>query len=223
MTQQRPRRGGQQIENPSRVPRALFGAPSVAPRVNGVKLSFETNDLLNNATLVNPFNFSYFNVTNPLISNGGSATAVPFFTAYTGMYRKYRVRKFQVQAKFESAEAFGTIPFVCPLNFLPTSSAANNAAYIKNILARKNIMGGATGMNRTNITVSKSIATMSGFANTDVEDAYVGLTDGSAAPSDNVYCVVGTDNNGAASVSGVLASVKVTFWIDFIERQTPAN
>jgi len=219
--QKRPRNGNQ-IQNP-RVPRGMFGSLSVAPRVNGVCLSFETNDLLNQATLLNPFNFSYFNLTNPLISNGGSATAVPYFTAWTGMYRKYRVRKFAILARFQNSETFGIIPFVCPLNFLPTSTAANNAAYVKNILAKKKISGGIAGMNVTSLSVSHTVAQMSGFANSDVEDAYVGLTDGSAAPSDNIYAVVGTDNNGAASVAGVLASVKVTFWIDFIERQTPAN
>jgi len=208
--------------NPT-VPRSMFGIDSVAPRVNGVKLSFETNDLLNQATLLNPFNFSYFNLTNPLISKNGSATAVPYFTAYTGMYRKYRVRKFSVVARFANAETFAVIPFVCPINFLPTSSAANNAAYVANILARKSLCGGASGQNVKAVSVTKTIASMSGFANTNVEDAYVGLTDGSAAPSDNIYCVVATDNNGAANVNGVLASVKVTFWIDFIERQTPAN
>jgi len=201
----------------------MFGAASVMPRVNGVRLSYETNDLLNQSTLANPFNFSYFNLTNPLISNGGAATAVPYFTAWSGMYRKYRVRKFSIVARFQNSETYGVIPFLCPLNFLPTSTVANNAAYVKNILTKKKISGGIAGMNVTALSVTHTVAEMSGFANSDVEDAYVGLTDGSASPSDNIYAVVGTDNNGAASVSGVLASVKVTFWIDFIERQTPAN
>jgi len=216
-------RSNANVSNPV-IPRGMFGVPSIPPRINGVMLSFETNDLLNQATALNPFNFSYFNVTNPLISKGGSATAVPFFTAYTGMYRKFRVRRFRVKACFANSEAFGVIPFVCPVNFLPTSTAPNNASYISNILCRKNgVLGGVGGNNVKNLFVQHTVASMSGFANTNVEDALVGLTDGTGSPSDNIYVVVGTDNNGAATVGGVLASVTVTFWIDFIERQTPPN
>jgi len=211
---------GRKNNRPPALPR---GMPSVASRVNGVKLRYTILTNLVNATIPNPFSYLYLNLTNPMISFGGSATAVPYFTMWATGYRKFRVRSFSVRVLFASAETTITVPFLCPFNYLPPNTAASNSAALNNILHRHKILSAKGGMDRASVMVRGNVRSMAGFANTNVEDAYVGLTDGTSPPTDNIYCLVSVQTNGIASIVGVLAEVTVQFSIDFIERQTPIN
>jgi len=213
-------KNGRKTKRSPPLPRNMI---SVAPRVNSVKLKYTILTNLVNATIPNPFSYLYLNVTNPMISFGGSATAVPYFTMWATGYRKFRVRAFSVRVMFANAETTIVVPFVCPFNYLPPNTAASNSAALNNILHRHKILSAKGGMDRGTVSVRGNVRTMAGFASTDVEDAYVGLTDGTSPPSDNIYCLVAVQTNGIASVLGVLAEVSVQFTIDFIERQTPIN
>jgi len=192
----------------------------VADRINNVKLTFRTNDLLNNASLVNPFAFSFFIVTNPILLNQGAATNEPFFTAYKAMYRKYRVRSYSVRATFMNSEAYGITGYASIVNFIPTNTLAGNQAAAQN--CRKCNCSPKGGMDRASVIVRGSVR-KAGFANTMVEDNFVSVTDGSSSPADNIAVVVGLDTNGVASVAGVLCEVVIVLHIDFMERQLPSS
>jgi len=210
-----------------RRPKTLFQnmqrISAIPPRMNNVRLSAEILLNLANATVPVPYGYSFYVVTNPMICNQGSATSVPYFTMYTAAYRKFRVRNFSVTVNYVNTETHAVNSFVCPFNYLPPNTVASNQAALTNILCRKKLVSPAGGMDRATLRISQSVSSMAGFANTNVEDAYVGLTDGTSPPSDNIYVLVATQTNGLASVIGVLTSVLISFGIDFMERQTPLN
>jgi len=205
-------RGGGFMQGPS-----SFG---VANRMNDVKLTFTEDIVLNNATLLNPYGFSFFVMTNPIDLNQNSATNEPFFTAYKGMYRKYRVRKYSVRATFMNAENYGIKGYLSIVNFAPTNTAANNLAAVQN--SRRCYCSGKGGMDRATCVVKGSVR-KAGFATTMTEDSFVSVTDGTSSPADNIYVVCGTDTNGVASVSGVEVGISIVLHIDFMERQLPSS
>jgi len=204
-------------------PMRMNGTLGVAPRVNGIRLNTRFIQVANNATVLNPFTYAYLNLTNPQLSNGGSATAVSFFLAYAAMYRKFRDRGYRVRTSYGNNEGFFDVPFNTPFNYLPPNTiASNNAAFI-NIQTRDKLASAKGGQDRSFLKFRGSVTSMAGFASNNTEDAYVGLTDGSSPPSDNIYTLVSTATNGLASIAGILIVVDIQFTIDFIEHQTPAG
>jgi len=204
-------------------PSRMMGVLAVTPRVNGIKLQFNADLVLNNATVLVPFAWAYLNLTNPLLVNGGAASVVTFFAGYAAFYRKFRVRKFSVVARFGNAENFFGNGFVTPINFLPTNTLLQNTAAFRNIMTKRKLISPKGGKDEGLVRMHSNVMRFAGFANTNVEDNYVGTTDGSSSPTDNIYAIVAFDTNGVASVSGVFLSLTVTFWVDFMERQTPGN
>jgi len=204
-------------------PARLSGIMGVTPRMNGIKLHTEFNLVAANATLVNPFTYAYLNLTNPQLSNGGSATAVPFFGMYTAGYRKYRVNNYHVRLRYANSEAFIVAAFTCPFNYQPPNTLSSNTAAYQDVLTKHALLSSKGGMDNKTISFSGSVASMAGFANRGIEDPYVGLTDGTSPPSDNIYTLISCGTGGPASVTGVFIEVAIDFVIDFEERQTPAS
>lgn len=192
-------------------------------RAEGVIITTEFTSFLNNSGAI-PFARIYVNCTNPLLANNGAATASPFFDIYRQLFRKFQVNKCTVRAQFANGEAYALIPFLCPINYLPPfASTAELQSYVSNEYSRKMLVSGKGGMDRIALRKPINIAKMSGFITDLAATSLVGNTDGSGAPANNVYCVVGTDNIGAASVLGTAVSIIVTFTLDFMERNTPQN
>jgi len=181
------------------------------------------NDILNNASLVLPYAYQYVNLTTPLIANNGSATVIPFWTAMQARQRKYKVLKTMVRAQFVNQEAFGVDIGICPMNSLLTQSIINCRGALSNARCKKNLVSGVGSPNKTTLVSSQSISNFAGFFSRGAEDNYVGNTDSSSLPTDNIYLMIVGDTNGVASVSGILVSVEVHFYIDFMEAQTPVN
>jgi len=208
------RRGG----GLSMVPRNM-----TVPARETVKLRTVFNDVINNATLAIPYGYAYVNLTNPLKSNGGAATIVPFWTEQQGRQRKYRVFKTRVSVSAVNQEAFGVDFGIVAMNSLLVQTVANCKSSLSNIRCRKKLVSGVGSPNRCDLRSQQSITDFAGFYTRGAEDNYVGLTDGSADPTDNIYLMIIADTNGAASVSGILVSVTVEFVVDFMEPQNAVN
>jgi len=173
------------------------------------------------ATLLAPWSLNYIILTNPN-SFTGASTSVPGYASLAAMYRKYRVRTGRLVYRCQNNEGFGIEIFACPVNFLP-SLTADPSRYLSMQNARRYLMSPKGGMDHGTVRVSASIAQFGGSANTTVEDNYVGTTDNTSPPSDNLYIIYGFLTNGAASVNYNLDVITVSVEIDFFELQSPAT
>jgi len=207
------------------IPLRLFGAPNVAPRVNGVHLTTTFKSSLNNSSGAGvAYGRIYINGSNPLSANNGSATIVPGWTAYASQYRKYRVRQFAVRIQAVNNEAYPLILFTCPVAFQPPlATNAEMASYLSQPLMQSSELANNTGDNKGHTALVVNHAFFSGFSNTNVEDSLVGLTSGLGNSANSDYAVIATDNNGQSTVLATLVEITYHCWVDFMERQTPQN
>jgi len=196
---------------------------AVTSRTLRIGLHAEYNVVLNGATALNPFGYSYILLTNPQLSNAGSATPVPFFMMYAAGYRKFRVNSYRVRCRYGNAENFFINAFVCPFNYLPPNTVASNTAAYENPRTKKALISPKGGMDKGVVQTGSTVQGMGGFSNRLTEDNFVGNVDGSSPPTDNVYMLISMSTNGAISVSGVFVSVEIDFSVDFFECQTPAT
>jgi len=89
--------------------------------------------------------------------------------------------------------------------------------------SRRKLISPKGGVDHGTVRVAASIAQFGGSANTTVEDAYVGTTDNTSPPSDNLYIIYGFLTNGVATVTPALDVITVFVEIDFFELQSPAS
>jgi len=173
------------------------------------------------ATALAPWSLEYVVVTNP--NNFTSvSTNVPGYSELAGLYRKYRVRSGVVTYTLANGEAFPVEMFITPVNFLP-SLILDPTRYLSMQNSHHKIVSAKTGMDHASVTAMAKISIFGGSASTSVEDAYVGTTDNTAPPADNLYFIYGFLTNGVASVSGALNIITIAVEIDFFELQSPAT
>jgi len=202
-----------------RVPRSLHIRDALPDRVE-VQLGAYIKNILNNSGAIT-YTRGYINCTNPQLSNGGSATNVPYFSEWATLYRKYQVNSVKLQLEFINSEVYGIFPFACPVNYLPPfASNSELASYISNEYSKFTKCGGIAGNSIGGLRMNVPVAVMSGFATDEADTGLVGDSVPGTPPSNNVYLAYGSDN-GAASVGGALVGIKVKFKLDFMERQTP--
>jgi len=203
------------------IPRTML---DVLPPHEVIKLTSVFNYVLNNATVLIPYGYAYVNCSQPLVSDGGSATVIPRWAELTSRYRKYRVWNARIRASIVNQEAYGIDFFVCPMGSLLPQTVANCRAALSNMRAVSHIVSGAGSPNQKVLTKNAGVASYAGVLTRHVEDLYAGSTDGtSLIPTDNFYFMIGTDTNGVASVSGCFVSVKMTWIIDLWEPQNAIN
>jgi len=202
---------------PVTINRSVFYAP---PRMR-THLTFNLRFTAPAATLLSPWSLEYIVLTNPNIFTGVS-TPVPGYTELAGLYRKYRVRSGSLLYSMQNNEAFGVEMFSCPVNFLP-SLTTDPTRYLSMGGAKTRLISPKTGMDHGTVRTNASIARFGGSANTTVEDAYVGTSDNSSPPADNLYFIYGFMTNGLATVSPALNVITVSVTIDFFELQSPST
>jgi hypothetical protein len=173
------------------------------------------------ASVMSPWSLNVILATNPNTFTLAS-TPVPGYTELAGLYRKYRVRSFKLIYSVINYELYGIEAFICPVNFLP-STALDPTRYLSQGVATRRIVSAKGGKDNATLFKSSSITSFGGSANTTVEDAYVGTTDNSSPPSDNIYFIYGFMTNGAATVSPSTNIINLKVLIDFFELQSPAT
>jgi len=192
-----------------------------APSRLRTHLDFDLRFTAPSATVLAPYALNVVVATNPnnftLVS-----TPVPGYTLLAGLYRKYRVRSFKMRYSVINNDSFGIEAFLCPVNFLPSTSADPTRYLSQGVCARR-IVSAKGGKDNVTLVKTSSITSFGGSANTTVEDAYVGTTDNTSPPSDNIYFIYGFMTNGAATVAPATNIINVRILIDFFELQSPAT
>jgi len=173
------------------------------------------------ATALFPYQLEYAVCTNPNILIVTS-TSPPFWNSFKAMYRKYRVYKSKIEFTVVNTENFPVEAFVCPVNFVPNLTVSP-IAYYSQPGSKSSLVSPKGGLDRVRLTSTTSPATWGGSANTAVEDAYVGTTDNSAPPSDNIYWIYGVDTIGNASVAGITFNIKIWVWLSVFEPNSPSS
>jgi len=203
-----------------RMPRSMKFKDALPERVT-VRLGTYFKVVLNNATAPFPYTFGYVNCTDPLISNGGSVTLVPYFAEWKGFFRKYQVNKLTCKAMWGNSETYNVFNCLCAINSQPTfTNSAELLSYFQNEFAHLDVLGGIAGYNTSTTHLKVPVAVVAGLSTDMADTNIVGNTDGSAHPGNNVYLVYATDN-GLASVAGSNVGLQIKFNIDFFERQVP--
>jgi len=173
------------------------------------------------ASVLNPWSLQIIVLTNPNIFTG-SATAVSGYLSLAAMYRKLRVRWGRLKYSCQNNEGYGIEIFATPVNFLP-STTLDPTRYLNMQNSRRRLLSVKGGIDTGSVDVSASVSQFGGSANTTVEDNYVGTTDNTSPPSDNLYIIYGYMTNGAATVAYNLNVITVEVEIDFFELQSPAG
>jgi len=167
--------------------------------------------VLNNATLINPFCYAYFNLSNPLKSNGGAPTSVSYWSQLIVDWRKFLIFEIYSDVWIESQETFGTIAGMGPVNFLPPNTVAQSLISFAMPQTEVTMMSGVGSPNKTHLTRYVSLNDYGGFDPKNSEDAHWGGISPAADPVDNMYMSLLVDTNGVASVSGLLVNVRLYF------------
>jgi len=177
--------------------------------------------VLGTATVLNPYSQTYVNFTNVLAWNAGAATVPSMFVGKKGDYRKARVTGFRLTVRAVNNETFPCEVSVTPLNFLPPNTLLQNQANVKNPLTKRRTLSAKGGQDKCSVSVSGTTQSIGGFSyRFGVEDPLVFNTDGSSAPTDNVYAAINVDTAGLAAAAGVTLWLAMHWTMDFFERQT---
>jgi len=196
-------------------------SPFWAPARLRTHLKFDLRFTAPSATIASPWSLEYIVLTNPNNFTGAS-TAVSGYASLAAMYRKNRVIKGHLIFSCQNNDAFGIEMFATPVNFLP-SLITDPTRFLNMQNSRRRLISPKGGIDHGTVKATASIAQFGGSASTAVEDNYVGTTDNTSPPSDNLYFLYGHLTNGVATVVPALNVITVFVEIDFFELQSPAT
>jgi hypothetical protein len=185
--------------------------------------SWESSGNFGTATALAPYSTARYLPTRLQdFDPAAGTTAAPGLTAWSGLYRKYRLYSTTIRIVFVNLENFPVRVFACPVNYDPAGTPPQQ--FLSNPLSKVMLLSPKGGMDRASLKLGTSVAKFGGSASFEVEDPYVGAVDGSSNPSDNIYWYVGIVNPSAtAAVSGIYAETKLRVVVDLLEVQTPAS
>jgi len=216
------RGGGRGKRRGAGTPRMVINrSPFWAPARLRTHLKFDLRFTAPSATIASPWSLEYIVLTNPNNFTGAS-TAVSGYASLAAMYRKNRVIKGSLVFSCQNNDAFGIEMFATPVNFLP-SLTTDPTRFLNMQNSRRRLVSPKGGIDHGTVKASASIAQFGGSASTAVEDNYVGTTDNTSPPSDNLYFLYGHLTNGVATVVPALNVITVFVEIDFFELQSPAT
>jgi len=154
-----------------------------------------------------------------------ASTAMPGFTEYSGLFRKYRVNGFKAVVSYSNVETTPVLVYIAPLNQDPGSNVVGTTA--QTILAQpcsqERLVGPITGNGTTVLTCYGSVAGLGGSSNQSIDDNYSAFTSGSSSPANNMYLHVGAIGQGATLTSGVQVDITIDIDIEFFEAAFPAS
>jgi len=187
-------------------------------------LRYEQQFVLPAATLLAPWGLEVLKVTAPnnLIT---IPTQIPGYSALLADYRKYRMYLSGMEFSVVNRDPAVAIEiFAWHVNFLPSTSTDPTRFIALAGRKHRKLLAPGAGINVGNVRLSTDISAFGGSAATRVEDLYVGNTDGTSDPSDNVYVIYGYRTLGAlATTVAPVATVSVTLTGEYFELQSPTN
>lgn len=155
------------------------------------------------------------------IDTAVGSTSMPGFAELAALYRYYRVLSFRMTVQFVNKEAFPVEVYICPLNYDPGANIATQQALLSSTWCRKKVLGGSTGNSSCRLSQTVRISDFAGFGATMADSFYVGRTDGSSAPPNEVYEATGVQTDGSNMLNGVFSTTDLEIVIDFFEITTP--
>jgi len=175
-------------------------------------ISANYNIVLVNATLAIPYTYAYLNLSSPTLLNSGSApTSLNGWNLLSLLMRKYVSFNMLVRIDYDHEETFGVEMFACPVNFIPTATIAEAQASLSNPRCVKQIT--TNKLDRGRLTVVTGLWEFGGFSPRNSEDAHWGTVNPLVPPIDSLYLHLGSDTNGAASVTGTRCNITVLFLV----------
>jgi len=216
----RAKRGGKaQQQNPRLL---IVRGPRFAPDRVRVDLHYQQIFDLATSTIVFPFSLKAYNLTNAFDWDPTlGLTTTPGFASWAGLYRKFRVPHNTIEMECVNKEAFGINAFIAVVNFLPSLVASPQKYLSSNDFdSHQRLLSPVSGANHMKTRLRASINSFGGSANTQVEDAYCYLTDGTSSPGDNLYALIGHESNSVASVSGATFTIRIHATVEFFELQS---
>jgi len=169
--------------------------------------------VLNNATLLIPYGFTYTNLSNPPLVAAGSPspTGLSGYGDMVNRQRKGCVYAIRSRYTFTNQEAYSIVACVCPCNFLPTSALILDNALFSNRRCVRKMVSGVGSPNRATISITTALSDFGGFNPGRTEDAHVFTLSPFSAAADSMYHAVFTATAGVASVAGVQVLVEHTY------------
>jgi len=204
----RGRRGGTRLM-------VVGGRFAVPPRTRA-KLCYSKTVAITNAT------FGYANVrfsptnaydVDPVLGS----TAMPFFTEYNSMYRRYRTVSAVITVNFANLDLVAYTAYVTADNQDPGANTANYAPQMSNRMSRHCVLGLGTGDGNGRLRLRASTSDFGGVRNTLQDDNYSALAGNS--PTNNWWFNVGVLSTGAIA-NGVHADINIDVIVDFYEIGT---
>jgi hypothetical protein len=164
------------------------------------------------------FEPSFMYDIDPLIGS----TAMPGFVELAGMYRFYRIVSSRIHVDFSGLDQIGLVAYVCPVNFDPGANSAVYVNYLSNRRCKTGPIGSSTGNSTRSLNAHFSLSDFIGVSHANsAVDYYTGSTTGAAAPSNNVWWMVGAVANNVFT-AGVYTNVRIDVVADFFELASPA-
>jgi len=209
---------GQRGSNPKL--RALgVGGPFAVPARIRAKLTFSKTVAITNT------GFGYANIrfspTNAYdVDPAFASTAMPFFTEYTTMYRRYRVDSSAISVKFANLDLIAHTAYVTADNQDPGANLATPQPLMSNRTSRHGVLGLGTGQGTCSIRNHASTSIFAGVANVGQDDAYSALSGNS--PTNNWWWAVGVFSTGSIA-NGVHVDVRMDVTVEFYEVGTPST
>jgi len=208
---------GDRGRNPNLRALVVRGPFAVPGRIR-VTLSYSKTVAVTNAT------FGYANVrfspTNAYdIDPVLGSTAMPFFTEYMTMYRRYRVDSANIRVGMANLDLVAYTAYVTADNQDPGANTATPQPLMSNRTSKHGILGLGTGQGTCVIRNRASTAYFAGVRNTQQDDAYSALAGNS--PTNNWWFAVGIFSTGAIA-NGVHCDIKLDVTVEFYEVATPS-
>jgi len=217
---QRRKRGGKRKykQQPKFEIREIRG--NLLPPRTQYKLGFSTPVDINNSGFVYT-NIRYDPVYVYDIDPTIGSTDTQYLTFLKGMYRYYRTRSASLHVSFQNKEAFGVVTYLTLVNSDPNVNNVNYPRYMANAYSKTKALGPLTGNSAGEMRHRTSTSTFSGIRYTGQIDTYTGRCDGTAAPTNFWFFMVGavsTDGTSTFTVNnGIGAVCRISIMVDFFE------
>lgn len=159
----------------------------------------------------------------PLLLNSTS-TAIPGMTAYSLIYRFFRVVSARVMLDFSNRETF---PVTVYINFTNFATAVNAPlAVALGLLSQPHTVChelSPVGSNSTvRISRTVGVSQLGGSSDLRAADFYSGHTDGSSSPQNNLFASFGAISSFNLTTAGLTTLAQVSFVVEFFElNSTP--
>jgi len=185
-------------------------------------LRYNFNQVINNVGAI----FASAQISPTFIYNllGIGASSIPFFSAFSAIYRYYRVIGWTLRVSFTNLET--TLPigiYLCPTNNSVGANYATWNALTSNFHCTKPTQLPKSATADKKLTQTVTVLQFAGSKDTKTDDLYSGTTSGTS-PTNNVYHQIGIFSPvGTVFVNGASVVCDIDVQLAFFEFASPST